>query len=65
MLVTPKYHSVIKDEGNSSFWSPSIVVEKGAFTLHIGGGQPGLTAGTLEASVTVNDEGALTTEYRC
>jgi len=65
MVVTPKYHSVVMEEGKDSFWHPTIKVEKGSFDLHVGGGQPVLTAGVLNASVTVTKEGTLTTHYRC
>jgi beta-glucosidase len=65
LTVTPKYHSVVKDEGNSSFWNPNIFVESGAISLHVGGGQPGVTKGVLEVTATVKDSGALTTEYKC
>lgn len=63
--VTPKYHSVVKDEGRESFWHPTILVEQGLLTVHVGGGQPDFTKGVLSANVTVMDTGALTTHYRC
>ena len=63
--VTPKYHSVVKEEGRDSFWHPTILVEQGTITVHVGGGQPDFTEGVLSGSVSVTDTGALTTQYRC
>ena len=63
--LTPKYFSVVKDEGDASFWVPSIAVEAGTLSLHVGGGQPNFTKGVLSTTVTVKDSGALTTQYRC
>ena len=63
--VSPKYHSVVMSEKSTSFWHPSIMIEAGRFELHVGGGQPELTAGTLSANVDVREAGALNTRYRC
>jgi hypothetical protein len=65
LVITPKYHSVIMDENQDAFWTPTIKVEKGDFTLHVGGGQPDFTQGVLSDTVTVTEEGRLTTHYRC
>ena len=65
LLLTPKYFSVVKDEGNSSFWHPQIAVEAGELELSVGGGQPDFASGVLKGKVTVTDSGALTTHYRC
>ena len=65
LIVTPKYHSVVKEEGRSSFWQPTIAVEEGTITLHVGGGQPGFTKGVLSASVNVTRAGALNTGFAC
>ena len=63
--LTPKYFSVVKDEGNSSFWEPSIAVEAGELELSVGGGQPDFTDSVLKGKVTVKEGGALTTQYAC
>ncbi len=65
LVVTPKYFSVVKDEGNSSFWHPQIAVEAGALELSVGGGQPDFANGVLKGKVIVKDSGALTTHYTC
>ena len=65
LVVAPKYFSVVKDEGNSSFWHPQIVVEAGDLELSVGGGQPDFTDGVLKGTVTVKDSGPLTTHYKC
>ena len=58
-------HHVVKSEGRDDFWTPSIFVEAGELTVHVGGGQPDFTEGVLSASVTVKDSGPLTTQYAC
>jgi beta-glucosidase len=65
LLLTPKYHAVVLDEGNTSFFHPSIAVEAGAIGVHVGGGQPGFATGVLHANVTVTTGGPLTTFYQC
>ena len=65
LVLTPKYHSVVMNENKDSFWHPHIEVEEGAFTVHVGGGQPDWTSGVLSASINVTTGGALTTHYRC
>eukprot|EP00936_MAST-01D_sp_MAST-1D-sp1_P000772 g772.t1 len=68
LRVAPKYLAVIRDEGRDNFWAPTIVVESGEVTLHVGGGQPdfaGSAGATLSASVRVETEAKLTTQYRC
>ena len=65
LTISPKYHSVIKNEGHARFWHPTIAVEAGSFTVHVGGGQPDFAAGVLSSSVAVETGGALSTQYRC
>jgi beta-glucosidase len=65
LVVSPKYFSVVKNEGNSSFWHPQIAVEAGALELSVGGGQPDFASGVLKGKVTVKNSGALTTHYTC
>lgn len=65
LSLTPKDRAVVRDEGRDSFWSPHIAVERGMLRLHVGGGQPDFTRGTLAASVRVTDDAELTTRYRC
>ena len=65
LVVAPKYFSVVKDEGNASFWEPSIAVEAGSLLVSVGSGQPDFVKGLLSATVTVKDGGALTTHYTC
>ena len=68
LRVAPKYLAVIRDEGHDNFWTPTIVVESGEVTLHVGGDQPDFAASagaTLSASVRVEAEVKLTTQYRC
>ena len=65
LVVAPKYFSVVKNEGNSRFWHPQIVVEAGDLELSVGGGQPDFTGGVLKGKVTVKDSGPLTTHYAC
>ena len=65
LVVTPKYHSVVMNEARDDFWEPTIAVESGEFTIHVGGGQPDFTGGVLSANVDVTKTGQLTTHYRC
>eukprot|EP01051_Picozoa_sp_SAG22_P010282 SAG22_NODE_914_length_6519_cov_1.701713_3_plen_91_part_00 len=65
LVLTPKYHSVVKDEARESYWEPHIAVEAGGFTVHVGGGQPDFAQGVLSATVTVASEGPLKTSYTC
>jgi beta-glucosidase len=65
LLLTPKYHSVVHDAGKDAFWTPSIVVEAGTISLHVGGGQPEFTSGVRGSSLHIEHEGKLTTQYTC
>lgn len=65
LVVTPKYHSVVSNEGRDGFWGPKIMVEAGAFELYVGGGQPDFAKGVLRATVSVSKHGMLTTQYQC
>ena len=65
MIVAPQSHSVVRDGGGNSFWHPTVEVEAGDFLVHVGGGQPGFTAGVLNATVSVAQAGALTASFGC
>ena len=61
-----RYHSVVMDEGRDGFWKPTIMVEAGAITLSVGGGQPGHAKGVLQNTMVSVSKGArLTTQYKC
>ena len=68
LTVAPQSHSVVRDgggNGGNSFWHPTVEVEAGDFLVHVGGGQPGFTAGVLNATVSVAQAGALTASFGC
>jgi hypothetical protein len=65
LTVTPKYHCVVVDEGDTALWNPRIQVEEGSFDLHVGGGQPAFTKGVLSTTVRVTKTGLLDTQWRC
>ena len=62
-LVAPApAHSVVMENvagWEAKFWDPTLQVQAGSFTLHVGGGQPGVTDGVLEAAVVVGEGGSL------
>ena len=65
LQLTPKNMFVVADEDKDSFWEPTMMVEPGPVVVHVGGGQPGFTAGTLSRQMTVSTAGRLNTRYEC
>jgi beta-glucosidase len=65
LLLTPKYHAVVHDEGKTAFWTPTMSVEEGMIALFVGGGQPDFTKGVQSSTVLVKNAANLTTQYTC
>eukprot|EP00039_Didymoeca_costata_P007118 m.96434 g.96434 ORF g.96434 m.96434 type:complete len:835 (+) comp13547_c1_seq2:207-2711(+) len=65
LAVTPKYFYVVKENGKSDFWDPSLMVEKGTLQIFVGGGQPDYTEGVLKTSVDITASAKLSKLYSC
>ena len=64
LVLGPRSHSVVTENvpgWSSKFWQPTVVVEAGEVSLHVGGGQHGVAAGVMEGSVHVTATGAVAT----
>ena len=68
LVVAPKWHSVVLENVGgwaTKFWAPSIVVEAGSFGVHVGGGQPNVTVGVVDATVHVTGAGGPISSSAC
>ena len=60
LSVTPKFHSVVYNSSNQTWYKPNIYVEKGYINLYVGGGQPfHYKPFCLNASVFINNDSPL------
>ena len=63
LSVAPKAHSVVMEDVAGfeveKFWSPTVTVEAGDFSVNVGGGQPNTGVQVLEAAVNAQSAGLL------
>eukprot|EP00483_Globobulimina_turgida_P000546 UN00546 len=54
LILTPRYHAAVYNKTSPTYFQPDVNIERGDFTIYVGGGQPKYFAGAVSQKLTVS-----------